>query len=261
MTKKEKIVKYFAIILALFIIIGIISLIIEIVKEVVEPSIDINDKFYLKYDNYLELDLSKIEVYIKIGDVFKAESDSKYIRIKQDGNKLIVKEKKGMQLTKNKTALIVTIPNNFKFDYVKIDNGAGNINIESLITNILDIDMGAGKLKVDSLKVNKKLDIDGGVGDINLNDVSVNELDLDLGAGNTFINGNIYGEAEIDTGVGNLSLNLKENIENYTFDLSKGIGNILINDEKIKEDIVFGKGKIDIQIDGGVGNIEINTLY
>ena len=262
MTQAQKVIKYFAYALAIFIIISIFSLVIEVVKEVCGIYVDNDVKFdNVEYDNYLELDLSRVEVYIKTGDLLKAESDNKNINIKQDGNKLIVKEKSGLLLTKNKAVLNVTVPENFEFDYVKIDTGAGSVNIDKLITNLLDVDMGAGNLKINSLLVSSKAIIDGGVGDIYLNDVHVNKFDLDLGTGNSVITGNIYSGADIDTGVGNVSLNLKDNVENFTFDISKGIGKVTLNNDEIKKDSTIGNGKIDIEIDGGVGNIEINTRY
>ena len=172
MTQAQKVIKYFAYALAIFIIISIFSLVIEVVKEVCGIYVDNDVKFdNVEYDNYLELDLSRVEVYIKTGDLLKAESDNKNINIKQDGNKLIVKEKSGLLLTKNKAVLNVTVPENFEFDYVKIDTGAGSVNIDKLITNLLDVDMGAGNLKINSLLVSSKAIIDVGVGDIYLNDV------------------------------------------------------------------------------------------
>lgn len=262
MTQVQKVIKYFAYALAIFIIISIFSLVIEVVKEVCGIYVDNDVKFdNIEYDNYLELDLSRVEVYIKTGDLLKAESDNKNINIKQDGNKLIVKEKSGLLLTKNKAVLNVTVPENFEFDYVKIDTGAGNINIERLKSRILDLDMGAGKLSIDDIIVNKEANIDTGAGEVIINNAFINKLDLDLGTGKTEFNGIIVGSADIDTGVGNFVMNLNDRIDNYNFKLNKGIGNISVNGDQIKSDSKVSNGNVNIEIDGGVGNIEINTKY
>lgn len=262
MTQAQKVIKYFAYALAIFIIISIFYLVIEVVKVIcgIYEDNDINLR-EINYNNYLELDVSGVDLYIENGDLLKAESDSKKISVKQDGNKLVIKEKNSVLFNKNKTVIKLTVPKDLEFDYVKIDTGEGNLNIDSLATKNLDIDMGAGSLKVNSLIVSNDADIDGGVGDINLNDVRISDLNLNLGAGLTIISGNIFGSADIDTGVGNFTLNLKDKSDMFTFDVSKGIGSILINDEKINNDRVIGNGIIKIEIDGGVGNIEINTRY
>ena len=262
MTQAQKVIKYFAYALAIFIIISIFSLVIEIVRGVSGIYIEEDVKNeQIEYDNYLILDLTKADLHIKTGDLLKAESDNKNINIKQDGNKLVVKDKKGLFLNKNKTVVNITVPENFEFDYVKIDTGAGNINIERLKSRVLNLDMGAGKLNINDITVNKEANVDTGAGEVIINNAFINKLDLDLGAGKTEFSGIIVGSADIDTGVGNFVMNLRDRIDNYTFDLNKGIGNILVNGDQISTDSKVSNGSVNIEIDGGIGNIEINTKY
>lgn len=62
-------------------------------------------------------------------------------------------------------------------------------------------------------------------------------------------------------GVGNASLYLNSDINEYNFYIDKGIGNITINDEKISDGYrVNNDANIKtIKIDGGVGNIIISS--
>ena len=46
---------------------------------------------------------------------------------------------------------------------------------------------------------------------------------------------------------------------NYKFDINKGLGNIILNDFDVSEDILIGDGETKIKISGAVGNIIINT--
>ena len=47
--------------------------------------------------------------------------------------------------------------------------------------------------------------------------------------------GKITGKSKIDSGVGEIKINLIDKNENYTIDISKGIGTITLDGEKVEE--------------------------
>lgn len=80
---------------------------------------------------------------------------------------------------------------------------------------------------------------------------------MDLGIGKTTITSILTGENEIDTGIGKLELNLIGSQNDYTLDISKGIGSISLDGKDLKDEEKVGTGSSLVKIDGGVGSIEI----
>ena len=80
-----------------------------------------------------------------------------------------------------------------------------------------------------------------------------------MGVGNLIINSTLTGNNMIDAGVGKLDINLQNKKENYTFKVSKGIGSIKLNNDEIKDNETVGNGINIIDINGGIGSINILT--
>lgn len=133
----------------------------------------------------------------------------------------------------------------------------GEITIDAIETEKLDLELGAGETKIGKLNVSKKADIDGGVGKVSILSGTINNLKLDMGIGEFNIKSTLTGKNDIDSGVGQMNIELEDSIENYTIVASKGIGQITINNKEISSDSEYGNGQSYIKIDGGVGNIKI----
>lgn len=67
-------------------------------------------------------------------------------------------------------------------------------------------------------------------------------------------------DSKISTGVGELEVNLKGSKDDYALKLTKGVGTITVNGEKIKNDRVIGSGDTTLSITGGVGTIKVNNI-
>lgn len=259
MSETQKVIKYFAYAIAIFLIVSICTTILEIVSIFASAFEKTSNNIILsevEYNNYLKVDLIKANLIVKTGDKLEVVSDSENILVKRENNKISISEKKTNY--SKKIDLTIIVPNDFSFDYVEIDSSIGNIDIKKLNTRNLDLDIGAGKLNIDNLTVNKLATIDTGVGKVDINNAFVNELDLDLGTGSGIFSGVILGESYIDAGVGSFILNLNESIDNYKFYMDEGKGSFLVNGNKITDEYV-GNGNTLIKIDGGIGKFEINT--
>lgn len=269
MTTVQKIIKYLAISFAIFLIVSIFSSIMfgfSIVTDVFTHSKDSNILENLKDLNIsgedisiLDIDIKYSNLIIKKGDTLKAETNNKYINYEQNGNKIVISEKRHSWFTRrNKSDLIVYVPDDFLFDGISIDAGAGKIEIDNINTKILDLDFGAGKTTIDNLMVENYAKIDGGAGEISILNGTINDLDLDVGVGKFTLNSKLTGENKIDAGVGELNINLIGNIDDYKLSVEKGIGKAKLNGNNIKNEKIYGNGKNTIDIDGGIGSININ---
>lgn len=267
MIKTQKIIKYCAIALAIFLTINIISAImfgIITLGNIFSNNDDIEEKLEnLNITNnikFLDIEVANTNVIIKQGDTLKAETNNKYIKVKERNNTTIIEDKrKNIFGQKNNPDLIIYIPTNYIFNEVSIENGAGRVNAELINTQKLELELGAGKVDINNLTVTKELILDGGAGEVNIKNSQINNLDLDMGVGKLNLESTITGYSDIDAGIGDLNIKLIGNSNDYKIKVNKGIGNATLNGEKTKNDIYYGEGTNIINIDGGIGNI--NILY
>lgn len=271
MTIAQKIIKYLATAFAVFLIVSIISGVLSIfyalsaVLGLKKTENKVNEeKAMINFEvsneaTTLDIDVDFTNLTIKKGDYLRVETNNGNIEYKQDNQKLKIKEKAHNWFAKNDEGdLIVYIPENLKFEQVKINAGAGKIHIENLNTERLTLELGAGETEIESLTVTDNCKINSGAGKVSIASGKINDLKLDMGIGKFEISAEITGNSKVDAGIGNLNLDIKGNIENYTIKANKGIGNIKIDKKEISEDAVYGSGENEIKIEGGIGNIDVN---
>lgn len=265
MIKTQKIIKYCAIVFALYLIFNIIFGILygvmsidnifssdDNVGELNNVDIDISDV------NYLEIDLNSINLDIKIGEEFKVETNSTKINVSNINNKLVISDKSKWFFDDSDRKVILYIPNDFEFDKVNIETGAGKVNIDELNSKKLSLDLGAGKVIINELSVINKAEIETGAGEFVINNGLINNLDMDMGVGKVYIKALINGESEMDAGVGKTTLDLVGSLSDYKIKIDKGIGNTKINGDNITDGKYYGTGSNVIDIDGGVGEFVVN---
>lgn len=271
MTTLQKVIKYLALALAVFIIVNIISAILFVfygfanvlgLAKSKEVNISSLEEISTNFENSdiatLKIELEYSNLTIKKGDTFKAQSNSSDISCTQNNNQLVVKEKSHNWFAKNKASdLIVYIPENTMFDTVKIEAGAGEIKIEDLKTQKLSFKIGAGKVEIQNLEVTKQAKIDGGAGKVDILAGTINDLDLDMGVGSFSLAATLTGKNDIDAGVGKLDINLTDGTQNYTIKADKGIGAIIIDGKEVGNNTEHGNGDTYIDIDGGIGSISV----
>lgn len=264
MTTFQKIVKYFAIALAFAIIavalVGVLrgaSFLSKISDATTDDGVveDIDSSADIKK---LRVNLFRTDLKIVEGDKFSAETDNKDVTIKERMGTLVIEENsRSVVDSAQKTEVLLTIPKGYSFRKIDISTGAGKFFAEFIKSENIDFDFGAGEVSVDALYATEKIEIDGGAGKIEIRDGETNNLDLDIGVGKLHYRACITGDSEVDCGVGGIELVLVGGEENYTVSLDKGLGNASINDEIIADGVTHGNGENEIDIDGGIGDIEV----
>ena len=271
MTTLQRVIKYLAIGFAIFLCIVIVNAVVSGIQLVTDNFNFINKKSepvenedyssYIKYEesiNYLNIDLTGSNLIIKTGEELSVKVGNKNVKVTQNDNELRIVDKTKKILRNNFKDTVVTIPEDTLFSKVNISTGAGKVSIEGISTDSLEMKLGAGKVEVSSIySMNTK--IETGAGNVEIKDSDLNNLDLELGVGEIKIDGNITGRSSIESGVGALILNLNASSSMYKFDLEKGLGEMNVNGETITGNKVIGDGDNYIKIEGGIGNIKINT--
>ena len=293
MTTAQKIIKYFAIAFAIFLIVSIISLILFGVYALSgvlglkdNSKIDISGNMQTvdfgsvtSGDNNsgnsinnseqtvnieditsLDIEVKYTNLIIRNGDTFRYETNNDNIVYRQSNNNTLkIEEKHSWTLGNTQSDLVIYIPENFNLNKINIEAGAGKVEIENLNAESLDLELGAGEASISNLNVTSRCKLEGGAGRLNVLNGNLNNLDLDMGMGEVNINALITGNSDIDAGIGTLNLNLQGSKADYRIRLDKGIGNIRINGENISNGSTYGEGANLIKIDDGIGNINITV--
>ena len=129
--------------------------------------------------------------------------------------------------------------------------------MDALNAEKLSLDLGAGEVTIDKLTAGSSAKINGGAGQLTINGGGLANLDFDMGVGKVVLTSALTGEGKIDYGVGELCLTLIGSAEDYRIELDKGIGEALLDGQKMADDTVYGQGENTLEIDGGVGSMNI----
>lgn len=264
MTQSQKIIKYLALAFAFFLIFSIVSGIMYGVlffTNIFDSDNHVMEKLeelkITENASVLGIEVNSVNVIIKQGETLKAETNNKDITIEESNHKLFITEKNHNWFDiKSDSDLIIYIPNDFVFDGVAIESGAGKIEIDSLSTKNLDLNLGAGKVTINYLVVTDSASIDGGAGKMSILNGFIHDVELDMGVGELSLTAQLTGNSEIDAGVGKVNLNLIGN--DYKIKIDKGIGSTTINGNSVKDETYYGDGTNIVDIDGGVGSIDIS---
>lgn len=209
------------------------------------------------------LDLKATNVVIGRGAEFMLESDPDVITVSRGGNALYVQEKDFNFLTDWGTRgreLRIVLPEDWgELDTLRLNAGAGKVEINNIQVKNLELNLGAGKTEANRIVATERAKIDGGAGYLAVRESELKNLDLDMGVGKVELGAKLLGNCQIDAGVGKLEINLQGVAEEYRVKVEKGLGSITLNGEKLGDGTVRGEGVNLIDIDGGVGAIEIRT--
>lgn len=104
----------------------------------------------------------------------------------------------------------------------------------------------------------KNASIDGGIGEIDVTNTKFYNLELDSGIGDIDMNASIMRNSEISCGIGNIDVNLIGDKKDYSINIEKGIGSIKIENKEVGNNTIYGKGINKLDIDGGIGSINIS---
>lgn len=258
MNTVQKIIRIFAILLAIAIIAGMCNLAYQLIVSITP----INTKIVVKeYDkefkdiDRLEVKVSAAQLTIIEGDKISvhAENLPSKLKVKQEDKKLIVKQSSS-SFNLNHGEIEITVPK--ELISVNINGGAGSMDISGLKVESFDLDIGAGRTVLTNMELGEA-DIDGGAGSLEITESKITDLDMDTGAGRVLFNGYLYGNNKIDCGIGRVDITLRGDEDSYTIKAKKGLGSLTIAGEEYGKEINYGKGKNKLRVEGGVGEISI----
>lgn len=263
MTSFQRVIKYLSIVLAVVLAIAILFGIVAAIKSIFFADDGILDEMRnieITQDiTKIDIDIGAAALKIVEGERFALSTNLKKLNITNSVSRLYIEQsQKNTYIHSTKVGeVILTVPAGAEFDYFELSAGAGKVEIESLTAEKVVLEFGAGEINIGKLIATLSAEIEAGAGAFVIADGAIENLDLDLGVGRTDLTSALGGKCEINCGVGETNISVLSPIESYTVEFNTGIGSVELNDESVKGNITYGNGENEIQINGGVGKINI----
>lgn len=265
MTDLQKIVKYLAIVLAVFLIVGIFMGILSVFS-----TLDIFSRSFSDHKNAmqdypvsgsvseLEINIGAAELIIANGEQFSLSANLKDLKVDLSNGCLSIHESVQFGKNYNGSVIRLTVPKDHVFEKLSIFSGAGKLQVSTLSAQSLALNLGAGQAVFDSLTAEKNALISTGAGELKIEGGALSNLDLDMGVGKVFLKSRLSGESELNQGIGEAELILTGAKEDYQIHIDKGIGSAVIDGKQVSDDTTCGSGPSEVEIDGGVGSIRVS---
>ena len=283
MKESQKIIKYIAVAFGLYLAISIIGGIIAIIVSIFtgfygisyltdslndtinsdDTSIERNDENQeVEEFSKMKLDISASNLTIKLeGNSYKVETYQipKNTKIESKDGILEIKSNKKLNKSDSKSSITIYLPEDVELEETDIQVGAGIVDVTGLIAKNVEFNFGAGNVNMQNITVKNNAKIECGAGQVIIKNSELANANIEAGVGKLVYSGDLTGNTQIDCGVGDVELELTGDAEKYAIHTEKGIGDIKINDSSVANDSTIGNGENKIDIEGGIGNVDIKT--
>lgn len=202
----------------------------------------------------LELDVKAISFSIEREGENISLTHHEFIETVIEDDELIIREKKKHWYDRVEGKVVLKIPDNFNFEEVSIDGGAGKIKLKDLNMKTLDIEFGAGTIELNNVVVSGSASIDGGTGGAKIKSGSYNNLDLNMAVGKLEMFTSLTGKNTIETGIGSSGVKLIGSSDIYTIKVDKGLGDVIVGGYISSNKDTYGHGPVKVNMVGGIGN-------
>ncbi len=267
MTDLQKAIKYLAVILASFLcaaIIGGALGILGLADGLVGSNgvADTVKDYPLQSASFFALDLQigAAELKLQSGPDFGVKSNLRELTVEEKDGVLMLRDKTRFGASYNGAVVEITVPAGYIFEKVRLETGAGVVEIDTLATQNLYMELGAGKVTARNLQASQKAEIEGGAGALEIAGGSLANLEMELGVGKAAVKSRLTGKARIEQGVGEVSLTLLGTESDYTLHIEKGLGQALVGGTPASDGSVTGSGENPVYLEGGIGRLTVTFL-
>lgn len=161
----------------------------------------------------------------------------------------------------SKRRIILYVPQDYFFEQVKIEVGAGELSFADLHAESANLEVGAGRIVLDGVQA-QDLELSVGAGSIELFDMSIAKLEAEVGLGEFRAEGSIESEADVQCSMGNVEMTLDDREEAFNYHLEGSMGNISLGSESYSgfssERKIDNHADKEMEIECSMGNISID---
>ena len=211
-----------------------------------------------KFSN-IDMDLQVMDVTIQRGDSLGLSyecSKKEYIPVIDVKDDLLTVrqniKKKRVNMGKIKCKMVLTVPENFKFENVEIRSDVGDLKIDGIDGDAFIFESDTGDIKLASI-TGKELEISGDTGDIKLSGCSFTNTDISGNTGDVKLdNCERLGEISVDNDTGNIIFeNCKLSDPDGNINISTDTGDVRIGG-------VDDLGRFTTDFETDLGDVKVN---
>ena len=144
---------------------------------------------------------------------------------------------------------------------LEVSLGAGKLELKDMVVENMVASIGAGQLLMKDMELGT-LEVSLGAGELRAEDVAVENLISSIGAGNMDFSGDIRTSARISCSMGNVSMELAGDKEDYNYQLKCVAGNMEIDGDSFSgasvERYIDNNAARTIELDCAMGNVEVD---
>lgn len=181
----------------------------------------------------LVLDLETVAVDVKESsteEVFRIET-SEFYEVYEENGTLYVVPKNQEQIQLKHHEITMTIPEDFKFETVKILADASELEIQKIRTKELNAVVNTGNVVIEELLA-EKAEIEISTGSMEVERGKITSLETDVDTGNFTYTGKIEKEAEAECELGNMEFSLEDEVSAYDYVIECNGGNVMVGDHE-----------------------------
>lgn len=197
-----------------------------------------DDAFYIEVEN-----TDKFQAYV--------EADTLYVKSVTTTM---------FQKAQNKCKIILYVPAAYQFEHVRMELGAGRMEVGDLHAREASLEVGAGEIVAQGTEADK-LELSVGMGSIELDGMSVNRLDISVGMGGVTAKGSVSGDIKAECSMGSMEMTLEGSRNDFNYTLECAMGTIELGSDEysgmaMSKSISNGAGK-SITADCSMGSMTI----
>lgn len=228
-----------------------------------------NNELTVAADEIRDLDMTlrscELQVSPSEDDQIRLEIEDgqeKHFSVRQKGGALSINDSRKNKNHLKAIRVNLQIPEDYVFQSVSMTLGAGNVRLERLAANEIDIEGGAGKIEAETLIAKDELNAEIGAGDFYIKSASLGETDIECGVGKFEIGScELNGDADISGGVGDVNIGIIGEKEDYNYELSCGLGELAVFDDSYtslgKDKEIDNDAPYTLSLECGVGRVNV----
>ena len=277
------------------------SISMGVIGQVKDMAIIGNDKDFKVYNetydsvNSIDFDINAANLEITDGDEFSikySKQDKADFETYVDENgvwhingsifdkRIILANIISMAVNNNKQTIYITIPADAELSDISVKLDAGNIEWDSIKGNSCNIDLNAGNIELSRADIKSDFELDCSAGNVELESCTAQKLNMSVDAGNIDVGyciasevymsvdagniewrGDIEENINVDSNMGNVTIRMPGNTDDYNIYADSDLGSITLNDKEYsgldKTISINNNASKKINVESDLGNIEI----
>lgn len=161
--------------------------------------------------------------------------------------------------TAKESSIKIYYPGNAAFSSIKLKNDMGEVTINGVKANSMDLNVNAGNVTLDNAAVDRlKMNVD--MGNIEGSNITSGNTDIKVNAGSAAVSGNFAGTTEINCDMGDCTLTTGLAKETYSINAKVDLGECNVDGQSVggTYNTVNNSAANRLNIECDMGNIDVN---